>query len=199
VTSIYLLSPGPGWIICYEHIIDSWDDLGDIFTDNFQGTYVHPGNLWELKGYWQKPGKSLWDYIRRFSQKCNELRSVADADVISMFWDGTMCHILVHELGCEPPKTTKELLDIATQHASGKEADGAAFILENAGTAASNGRAVPTKATIKSARKGAKGCKKGQKCKPCRIAIMANNSNDGEEADSSDEGFIAAAKHNFKR
>jgi hypothetical protein len=68
----------------------------------------------DLRGYQQKLGESLRDYIQRFSQKCHELPSVADADAISEFWDGTTCHTLVHELGHEQPKTTKELLDIAT-------------------------------------------------------------------------------------
>jgi hypothetical protein len=34
----------------------------------------------------------------------------------------------VHELGHEQPKTRKELLDIATRHASGEELVGAVFI-----------------------------------------------------------------------
>jgi hypothetical protein len=49
---------------------------------------------------------------------------VADTDVILAFWDGTICHTLVHELNREQPKTTKELLDIATQHAYSEEAVG---------------------------------------------------------------------------
>jgi hypothetical protein len=54
-------------------------------------------------------------------------------------------------------KTTKELLNIATRHASGEEAVGAAFVLGNTGVAANGGRAALTRATIKGARKGAKG------------------------------------------
>jgi hypothetical protein len=41
------------------NVIDSWDDLREIFTGNFQGTYMCPGNPWDLKGYRQKPGESL--------------------------------------------------------------------------------------------------------------------------------------------
>jgi hypothetical protein len=47
---------------------------------------------------------------------------VVDTDIISAFWDGTTCCTLVHELDLEQP--TKEMLDIATQHTSGKEAVG---------------------------------------------------------------------------
>ena len=40
------------------------------------------------------------------------------------------CKALVHKLGCQKPRTTRELLDIATNHASGKEAVGAVFVWE---------------------------------------------------------------------
>ena len=40
---------------------------------------------------------------------------------------GTTCESLVHKLGRKGPRTTKELLDIATSHASGEEAIGAIF------------------------------------------------------------------------
>jgi hypothetical protein len=86
---------------------------------------------------------------------------VADADVISTFWDGTTYRTSVHELAHEQLKTTKELINITTRHASGEEAVGAAFILGNTRAAANNGRAAPTKAAIKGDRKGAKGGKKG--------------------------------------
>jgi hypothetical protein len=66
-------------------------------------------------------GKSLRDYIRRFSRKCNELPKIDDTDVISAFWSGTSCWTLVHDLGRDQTKTTKELLDITTRYVSDKE------------------------------------------------------------------------------
>jgi hypothetical protein len=39
---------------------------------------------------------------------------IGDADVISAFRSGTSCRALVHKLGHDQPKTTKERLDIAT-------------------------------------------------------------------------------------
>jgi hypothetical protein len=76
------------------------------------------------------------------------------------------CCTLVHKFSCEQPKTTKELLNITTRHAFGKEAAGTAFVLGNVKAAASGSRPAPSKATIKGARKGAKGGKKGQKWHP---------------------------------
>jgi hypothetical protein len=52
---------------------------------------------------------------------------VADADIIRAFLSGTTCESLVHKLGHKRPRTTKELLDIATSDASGVEAVRAIF------------------------------------------------------------------------
>jgi hypothetical protein len=50
------------------------------FVGNFQGTYVRPGNSWDLRSCTQKPGESLRDFIRRFSKRCTELPSVAQSE-----------------------------------------------------------------------------------------------------------------------
>jgi hypothetical protein len=66
---IYLADMSKAWL---DHLprnsIDCWEDL-KIFIENFQGTYVRPGNPWDLKVCWQKQEESLWDYIQHFSQK----------------------------------------------------------------------------------------------------------------------------------
>ena len=100
--------------------IGSWADLQRDFIGNFQGTYVRLGNSWDLKNCKQEPGESLRDYIRRFSKQCNSLPGVVDADVIGAFLSGTHCNTLVHKVGCQKPCTTHELLEIATNHASGE-------------------------------------------------------------------------------
>jgi hypothetical protein len=52
---IYLVDMSRAWL---NHLprnsIDCWEDLKEIFTDNFQGTYARPGNPWDLKGCQQK-------------------------------------------------------------------------------------------------------------------------------------------------
>ena len=45
-----------------NQILD-WADLAKVFVGNFQGTYVFPGNSWDLRGCQQKPNESLRDYI----------------------------------------------------------------------------------------------------------------------------------------
>jgi hypothetical protein len=109
------------------YCIQNWTDLEEIFVRNFQGTYIRPSNLWDLNNYRQKPEETLRDYIRRFSWQCNELTNLADVDVISTFISRTTRKTLVHKLGRKIPRTTKELLDSPTTHASGEDAVGAIF------------------------------------------------------------------------
>jgi hypothetical protein len=114
-----------------EHLppgqISNWDDLVQAFTGNFWGTYVRPGNSWDLRSYRQQPGESLRDYIRRFSKQRTELPNVTDSDVIGTFLAGITCRDLVSKLGRNTPTRASELMDIATKFASGQEAVEAIF------------------------------------------------------------------------
>jgi hypothetical protein len=98
-----------------------------VVVGNFQGTYVRFGNSWDLRSCHQKPDETLHEYIRRFSWQCTELPNVTDVDVIGAFLVGTTRKELVHKLGCKGPRTTRELLDIATNFASSEEVVGAIF------------------------------------------------------------------------
>jgi hypothetical protein len=83
---IYLVDSARAWLDHLpRNVINRWDGHREINAGNFQGTYVCPGNPWDLKGCRQNSGKSPRDYIRRFSQNCHELPCLADADVISTF------------------------------------------------------------------------------------------------------------------
>jgi hypothetical protein len=114
-----------------EHLppaqISNWDDLVKAFAGNFQGTYVRPGNSWDLRSYRQQPGESLRDYIRRFSKQLTELPNITDSDVIGAFLTGTTCRDLVSKLDRKTPTKASELMDIATKFASGQEAVEAIF------------------------------------------------------------------------
>jgi len=143
-------------------MIHDWADLVKIFVGNFQGTYVRPGNSWDLRSCRQKPDESLRDFIRRFSKQCTELPNITDSDVIGAFISGTTCKELVHELGRKTPTSTSQLLDIATNFASGEEAVGAIF---SDGAAKGKQKAEATEASgsrdPKKKKKGRKG-KQGQ-------------------------------------
>jgi hypothetical protein len=114
-----------------EHLpasqIHNWDDLVCTFMGDFQGTYVRPGNSWDLRSCTRKPGTSLRDFIRRFSKRCTELPSVAQSEIVHAFLEGATCRDVVRELRHSPPVDSNELFDIATSFASGEEAVGAIF------------------------------------------------------------------------
>jgi hypothetical protein len=112
-----------------EHLtptqIHNWDDLVRTFVGNFQGTYMRPENSWDLRAFTQKPTESLRDFIRCFSKHRTELPSVAQAEIVHAFLEGTTRRDLVRELGRIPLVNSNELFDIATSFASGEEAVGA--------------------------------------------------------------------------
>jgi hypothetical protein len=125
---LHLADSARAWL---EHLpasqIHNWDDLVRTFVGNFQGTYVRLGNSWDLRACTQKPGESLWDFIRRFSKRCTELLSVAQSEIVHAFLEGTTSRDPVRELGRSPPVDSNELFDIATSFASSEEAVGAIF------------------------------------------------------------------------
>jgi hypothetical protein len=125
---LFLSDTARAWL---EHLppgqISNWDDLVQAFVGNFQGTYVRPGNSWDLRSCCQQPGESLRDYIRRFSKQRTELPNITDSDVIGTFLAGTTCRDLVSKLGRKTPTRASELMDIATKFASGQEAIEAIF------------------------------------------------------------------------
>jgi hypothetical protein len=97
---LFLSDDARAWL---EHLppaqISNWDDLVKAFAGNFQGTYVRPGNSWDLRCCRQQPGESLRDYIWRFSKQRTELPNITDSDVIGAFLAGTTCRNLVSKLG----------------------------------------------------------------------------------------------------
>jgi hypothetical protein len=125
---LFLSDAARAWL---EHLppaqISDRDDPIKSFTGNFQGTYVRPGNSWDLWSYRQQPGESLQEYIQRFSKQRTELPNITDSDVIGAFLAGTTCRDLVSKLGRKTTTKASELMDIATKFASGQEAVKAIF------------------------------------------------------------------------
>jgi hypothetical protein len=54
--------------------------------------------------------------------RCTEIPDATDNDAISVFQNSTTCTSLIHRLRRRMPRTTRELLDIASNHADGEEA-----------------------------------------------------------------------------
>jgi hypothetical protein len=166
-----------------EHLpptqISNWDDLVKALVGNFQGTYVCPGNSWDLRSCRQQPGESLRDYIRRFLKQRIELPTITDSDVIGAFLAGTTCRDLVSKLGRKTPTRVSELMDIATKFASGQEPVEAIFRKDKQ----PQGRQ-PEDVPEASAQRGAR--KKGKKKSQAK-------------RDAADADLVAAAEHRNPR
>jgi hypothetical protein len=120
---LYLGDSARTWL---EHLprdkSHDWTDLCRIFVGNFQGKYTRPGKQWELRNCKQQPGESLRKYIWRFSKRCTEFPDTTNNDAISAFQNGTTRTSLIHRLGRRMPRTTRELLDIESNHTDSEEA-----------------------------------------------------------------------------
>jgi hypothetical protein len=175
---LHLADSARTWL---EHLppsqIHNWDDLVRTFVGNFQATYVHPGNSWDLRACTQKPGESLREFIRCFSKSCTELPSVAQPEIVHAFLEGTTCRDLVRELGRSPPVDSNELFDIATSFASGEEAVVAIF---NGKKGKHGGDAPAEGSKSKDPQQKHKRGKKGKK--PYREARPQEHDDDGDEA-----------------
>ena len=83
-----------------------------MFEENSKGTYIRPGNSWDLSKCKQKVRESLREYAQCFSKQRTELPHIPDHDVILAFVSGTTCKDLVQELGRNHPRTVNELMDV---------------------------------------------------------------------------------------
>ena len=111
--------------------IHDWADPVRVFEGNFNGTYVRPGDSWDLSKCKQKAGESLREYAQRFSKQGTELPHIPDHNVILAFMSGTTCKDLVRELGSNRPQTIDELMDVVANYAAGEEAVGTFFSHKN--------------------------------------------------------------------
>jgi hypothetical protein len=117
-----------------------------------------------------------------------------------VFWSGTNCQTLVHELDRDQPKTTNELLDITTRHASSEEVVGVVFVQSSAKAALSGSRGAPTMATDKGARRGARSDKRGSKRQTQRVAVATSydEGNNDKDISDSDEELVTTAECDSK-
>jgi hypothetical protein len=116
------------------------------------------------------------------------------------FWSGTNCRSLVHELSCDQPKTTKELLDIASKHAYSEEAVGAVSMQSSEKATPSGRQGTPAKASDKGAKIGARSDKRGPMWRPQQVTVATSGDggDNDKDVDDSDEELIAAAEHDLK-
>jgi hypothetical protein len=106
----------------------------------------------------------------------------------------------VHELGREQLKTTKQLLDITTRHASGEEVVGSVFMQSSGKAATGSGWGASTAATNKGTKRGIKSDKRGPRQWPqVTVAASCGEDNIGKDAGDSDKELVAVTEGDFKR
>jgi hypothetical protein len=119
---LYLGDSTRTWL---EHLpcgrINDWTDLHRVFVNNYQGTYACTCKQWELRNCKQQPRESLCDYIWCFSKRYTELPGATDNNGMWAFQNDTTCTSLIHRLERRMPRTTRELLDIASNHTDREE------------------------------------------------------------------------------
>lgn len=80
---VALANSAKNWLVGLPRgSIRSWGELHDHFVANFQGTFERPGTHFELYNVIQKPDESLSDYIRRFSEKRNNISNIIDDNIL---------------------------------------------------------------------------------------------------------------------
>ena len=70
----------------------------------------------------QKPGESLRDYIRRFSEQRNKISDITDDVIIVAFTKGVCNELLVGKFGRKPPRTVKQMFEQANEYAKSDDA-----------------------------------------------------------------------------
>jgi len=150
-----------------------------VFEGNFKGTYIRPGNSWDLSKGKQKSGETLREYARRFSKQRPELLHIPDHDIILAFVSGTTSRDLVRELVRNRPQTVDDLMDVVANYAAGEKAVGAFFSYEG-------GKGKSPTDDDEGPSRGPKKNKKKKKARPFQQEAL-------------DDDFVAAVDHKRPR
>lgn len=101
--------------------IYSWEQLRDVFVLNFLGTYEEPKTQQHLLGICQRPGESIREYMRRFSQAQCQVQDITEASVINAASAGLLEGELTRKIANKEPQTLEHLLRIIDGFARGEE------------------------------------------------------------------------------
>ena len=82
---------------------------------------MKPGVEWDHYQITQKKDESLREFIWQFIKKKNSIASVSDAVVMATFRKGVKDPDLLKKMSRKPPKTVKELFDMADWYADQEE------------------------------------------------------------------------------
>nr|AAV32123.1 putative polyprotein [Oryza sativa Japonica Group] len=101
--------------------IYSWEQLRDVFVLNFRGTYEEPKTQQHLLGIRQRPGESIREYMRRFSQAQCQVQDITEASVINAASASLLEGELIRKIANKEPQTLEHLLRIIDGFVRGEE------------------------------------------------------------------------------
>ena len=85
---------------------------------------MKPRVEWDLYQIHQKKGEYLWEFTQWFIKKKNSIPSVSDAVVMATFRKGVKDSDLLKKMSRKPPRTVKELFDMADRYANQEKHSG---------------------------------------------------------------------------
>ena len=101
------------WLESLRHdSIHSWEDLKQLFINNFQGSIHRPATRHDLRLCKQEPGETLRSYIKRFFNTRSTIANIADDDVIDYFHNGLTTQQLYRDFGRNRMRSVMALRDI---------------------------------------------------------------------------------------
>ena len=77
------------WLESLKHdSIHSWEDLKQLFVDNFQGSIHQSATRHDMRLCKQEHGETLRSYIKRFFDTRSTIANIANDDIIDCFHNG---------------------------------------------------------------------------------------------------------------
>jgi hypothetical protein len=84
--------------------IDSWEQLKNVFIDNFQGAITCVGTRHDLTQCKQERNKLLRSYTRRFFDVQATIANISEEDIINYFYNGLTDLGIYRDFGRNRPK-----------------------------------------------------------------------------------------------
>jgi len=122
---VVLDQAGHQWLLGLpEDSFDSWEELRQVFIDNFIATCEQPGNKYDLERIRDRKNEPLHDYIRHFSDMRLKIPKISHDEAISAFIKGLRFHEASRsKLLRKRPTMVTELLATAKNYADADDAE----------------------------------------------------------------------------
>ncbi|RLN33684.1 retrotransposon protein, putative, Ty3-gypsy subclass [Panicum miliaceum] len=104
-----------------KNSIDYWEQLRNVFIDNFQGAIARVGTRHDLSQCKQERNELPRSYTRRFFDTRATIANISESNVIDCFHNGLTDQALFRDFGRNRPKTVAALLDMMQTWADQEE------------------------------------------------------------------------------